>query len=52
LFREQLEEQIIKLYAEISFKPHVPCLSDKYELSLVEAMEGQDSIVGASTGEN
>ncbi|WP_404790977.1 AAA family ATPase [Altericista sp. CCNU0014] len=52
LFREQLEEQISKLYAEISFKPYVPRLSDKYELSLIEDMEGQDSIVGASTGEN
>ncbi len=52
LFREQLEEQIAKLYAEISFKPYVPRLSDKYELSLLEDMEGQDSIVGASTGEN
>lgn len=52
LFREQLEEQIAKLYAEISFKPYVPRLSDKYELSLIEDMEGQDSIVGASTGEN
>lgn len=52
VFREQLEEQIAKLYAEISFKPYVPRLSDKYELSLIEDMEGQDSIVGASTGEN
>jgi DNA sulfur modification protein DndD len=52
LFREQLEEQIAKLYAEISFKPYLPRLSDKYELSLVETVEGQDSIVGASTGEN
>ncbi len=53
LFREQLEEQITKLYAEISFKPYLPRLSDCYELSLVEDREGQqDTVVGASTGEN
>jgi DNA sulfur modification protein DndD len=52
VFREQLEAQIAQLYYEISFKPYLPRLSDKYELSLVEVVDGQEAIVGASTGEN
>lgn len=52
LFREQLQAEIARLYAEISFKPYTPRLTEKYELSLVEAAEKQENLVGASTGEN
>jgi superfamily II DNA or RNA helicase len=52
VFRKQLEQQIEELYGRISFKAYVPRLSDRYELTLVEAARGQDVLVGASTGEN
>jgi DNA sulfur modification protein DndD len=52
LFREQLGAEIAKLYAEISFKSYQPLLSEKYELSLVEMIDGKEELVGASTGEN
>lgn len=52
LFREQLGVEIATLYADISFKPYQPMLSEKYELSLVETIDGKEALVGASTGEN
>lgn len=52
LFREQLEAEIAQLYAEISFKPYVPRLSERYELSLIEPTGDLENGVGASTGEN
>ncbi|MEM9907152.1 MAG: AAA family ATPase [Cyanobacteria bacterium P01_D01_bin.44] len=51
-FRQELAEKIAELYAQISFKAYVPRLSERYELSLVESVGGQDALVGASTGEN
>ncbi|MGF1514291.1 MAG: AAA family ATPase [Elainellaceae cyanobacterium] len=52
LFRQELQAKLIELYDQISFKAYRPRLSDKYELSLVEHVGGQDVLVGASTGEN
>ncbi|MGB7415930.1 MAG: AAA family ATPase [Thermosynechococcaceae cyanobacterium] len=52
LFREQLQTEIAQLYAQISFKPYVPRLTEKYELSLIESDKDQENLVGASTGEN
>jgi DNA sulfur modification protein DndD len=52
VFRKQLEQQIEKLYRQISFKAYVPRLSDRYDLTLVETARGQAVSVGASTGEN
>ncbi|MEO1095385.1 MAG: AAA family ATPase [Cyanobacteria bacterium J06638_28] len=52
LFRQELQETLSHLYGEISFKAYMPRLSDKYELTLVERVGGQEVLVGASTGEN
>lgn len=52
LFRQQLEQRVIDIFSQISFKAQTPKLSDKYELSLVEQIGGQEIPVAASTGEN
>lgn len=52
LFRKQLEARIAQIFSQISFKALTPRLSEKYELSLVETVAGQDVQSGASTGEN
>ncbi|NUN66672.1 AAA family ATPase (plasmid) [Pseudanabaena biceps] len=52
LFREQLEIRIKEIFSQISFKAQTPKLSEKYELSLVEVVAGQEVQSGASTGEN
>ncbi|WP_218079352.1 AAA family ATPase [Anthocerotibacter panamensis] len=51
-FRLQLEEQVQKLFSQISFKPYIPRISENYELSLIESIDGQEIQVAASTGEN
>lgn len=51
-FRLQLEKRIQEIFAEISFTPYIPKISDKYELTLVENTTGIESPVAASTGEN
>ncbi|MEM9265395.1 MAG: AAA family ATPase [Cyanobacteria bacterium P01_F01_bin.13] len=51
-FRQELGDKIAELYGQISFKEYMPRLSERYELSLVESIGGQDALVGASTGEN
>ncbi len=52
LFRKQLETRIGEIFSQISFKAQTPRLSEKYELSLVETVAGQEVPSGASTGEN
>jgi DNA sulfur modification protein DndD len=52
LFRRQLEQRVQEIFGKISFKAQVPRLSDKYELSLVESIGGQEISVAASTGEH
>jgi DNA sulfur modification protein DndD len=51
-FRRELEQRIGEIFSQISFKPHTPRLSNKYELTLMETLAGQEVPVAASTGEN
>jgi DNA sulfur modification protein DndD len=51
-FRSSLEKRVQEIFSSISFTPYIPKLSDKYELTLVENIAGQETIVAASTGEN
>lgn len=51
-FRLQLEKRVQEIFAEISFTPYIPKISDKYELTLVENTAGIEAPVAASTGEN
>ncbi|MBD2179695.1 AAA family ATPase [Planktothrix sp. FACHB-1355] len=51
-FRSQLEKRVQDIFSSISFKPYLPKLTDKYELTLVEKTAGKESQVAASTGEN
>ncbi len=51
-FRLQLEKRVQEIFSQISFTPYVPNLSEKYELTLSESTAGQETSVGASTGEN
>jgi DNA sulfur modification protein DndD len=51
-FRFSLEKRVQEIFTSISFTPYIPKLSDKYELTLVDKSSGQETIVGASTGEN
>ncbi|MBE9247755.1 AAA family ATPase [Dolichospermum sp. LEGE 00240] len=51
-FRLQLEQRVQEIFADISFTPYIPKISEKYELSLVENTTGIEAPVAASTGEN
>ncbi len=51
-FRFSLEKRVQEIFTSISFTPYIPKLSDKYELTLVESIAGQETLVAASTGEN
>lgn len=51
-FRQQLERRVQEIFSRISFKPYVPKISEKYELNLVETLNGIETPVAASTGEN
>ncbi|PSB02520.1 AAA family ATPase [Merismopedia glauca] len=51
-FRLQLESRVQEIFAQISFTPYIPKITEKYELILVENTSGVESIVAASTGEN
>lgn len=51
-FRASLEKRVQEIFTSISFTPYVPKLSDKYELTLIETIAGQETAVPASTGEN
>jgi DNA sulfur modification protein DndD len=51
-FRCQLEKRVQEIFAEISFTPYIPKISQKYELTLVENTTGVEASVAASTGEN
>lgn len=51
-FRVQLEKRVQEIFSSISFKPYLPKLSEKYELTLVENTSGYEAQVAASTGEN
>lgn len=51
-FRSSLERRVQEIFTSISFTPYIPQLSDKYELTLVDTIAGQETIVAASTGEN
>jgi len=51
-FRLLLEQKVQQIFAQISFTPYIPRLSDKYELTLIENTTWQEATVAASTGEN
>lgn len=51
-FRLLLEQKVQEIFAQISFTPYLPKLSDKYELTLVENTTWREAAVAASTGEN
>lgn len=51
-FRSELEISVQKIFRQISFKPYVPKLSDKYELTLIESTAGREQLVPASSGES
>ncbi len=51
-FRAQLESRVQRLFAQISFTPYLPKLTEKYELKLIETTAREESFVAASTGEN
>jgi DNA sulfur modification protein DndD len=51
-FRLQLESRVQEIFAQISFTPYTPKITEKYELILVENTSGVESTVAASTGEN
>ncbi|HEY9604564.1 MAG TPA: AAA family ATPase [Allocoleopsis sp.] len=51
-FRASLEKRVQEIFTSISFTPYIPKLSDKYELTLIETIAGQETTVPASTGEN
>ncbi|NJK38824.1 MAG: AAA family ATPase [Oscillatoriales cyanobacterium SM2_3_0] len=52
VFRVELEKRIQEIFGKIIVAPYRPKLTEKYELTLVEATTGPDSPVAASTGEN
>ncbi len=51
-FRLLLEQKVQQIFAQISFTPYIPKLSEKYELTLIENTTWQNATVAASTGEN
>jgi len=51
-FRVLLEQKVQQIFAQISFTPYIPKLSEKYELTLIENTTWQEATVAASTGEN
>ncbi|MBH8564429.1 AAA family ATPase [Nostoc sp. CENA67] len=51
-FRLELENSVQTIFQQIAFKPYVPKLNDKYELTLVENTSGKEDIVAASSGES
>lgn len=51
-FRSELERSVQNIFRQISFKPYVPKLSDKYELTLIESTAGREELVPASSGES
>ncbi|MDJ1185661.1 AAA family ATPase [Roseofilum casamattae] len=51
-FRQDIQQRVGEIFAEISFTPYRPQLSETYELSLVDTTTPFDHPVAASTGEN
>lgn len=51
-FRLQLEQRVQDIFNQLSVKPYIPQISEKYELTLVENTAGIEAPVAASTGEN
>jgi DNA sulfur modification protein DndD len=51
-FRLQLEKRVQEIFHQLSVKPYIPQISEKYELTLVENTAGIAAPVAASTGEN
>ncbi|HYW19013.1 MAG TPA: AAA family ATPase [Nodularia sp. (in: cyanobacteria)] len=51
-FRLQLEKRVQEIFNQLSVKPYIPKISEKYELTLVEHTAGIEAPVAASTGEN
>jgi len=52
VFRTDLERRVQNIFDEISVTSYTPKLSEKYELTLVETVGGQETQVAPSTGEN
>ncbi|KZL49705.1 chromosome segregation protein SMC [Nodularia spumigena CENA596] len=51
-FRLQLEKRVQEIFNQLSVKPYIPKISERYELTLVEHTAGIEAPVAASTGEN
>ncbi|MEA5583632.1 AAA family ATPase [Nodularia harveyana UHCC-0300] len=51
-FRLQLERRVQEIFNQLSVKPYIPQISEKYELTLIENTAGIEAPVAASTGEN
>ncbi len=51
-FRHQLEKRVQNLFSRIAFKPYLPKLTEKYELTLLDPTTEVTKKVAASTGEN
>lgn len=51
-FRLQLEKRVQEIFNQLSVKPYIPKISEKYELTLVEHTAGIEAPVASSTGEN
>ncbi len=50
--REQLDERLKQLYAQISFKPYIPELRSNFQLDLTHGAAAPELHVAKSTGEN
>ncbi|SFP89553.1 DNA sulfur modification protein DndD [Geodermatophilus dictyosporus] len=50
--RRRLDRKLKDVFASISFKPYVPQLSERFELSLTQMVDGVELPVPKSTGEN
>lgn len=50
--RRRLDRKLKKVFADISHKPYVPSLTERFELVLTQAVDGVELAVPKSTGEN
>ncbi|MGY1753799.1 AAA family ATPase [Blastococcus sp. SYSU D01042] len=50
--RRRLDRKLKDVFANISIKPYVPRLTDRFELSLTQTIDGVELPVPKSTGEN
>jgi DNA sulfur modification protein DndD len=50
--RSELDERIKKVFGEMCFRPYVPALSERFQLTLSTRIGGDESPVAGSTGES